>query len=99
MVAATIERNQPRDYQLTVDEVLSEFGVEAQRGLSEGEAQARLEDYGKNELAAGKPPPHWRKFLGQFQNVLVILLLIATAISAGLWLFERESALPYVSKL
>ena len=27
--------------------------------------------------------------------MLVILLLIATAISAGLWLYERESALPY----
>ena len=27
--------------------------------------------------------------------MLVILLLIATLISAGLWLYERESALPY----
>ena len=27
--------------------------------------------------------------------MLVILLLVATAISAGLWLYERESALPY----
>ena len=39
--------------------------------------------------------PAWRKFLAQFQDVLVILLLVATAISAGLWLYERESALPY----
>ena len=39
--------------------------------------------------------PAWRKFLAQFQDVLVILLLIATLISAGLWLYERESALPY----
>ena len=39
--------------------------------------------------------PAWRKFLAQFKDVLVILLLIATAISAALWLFERESALPY----
>lgn len=37
----------------------------------------------------------WRKFLAQFQDVLVILLLIATLISAALWLYERESALPY----
>ena len=36
----------------------------------------------------------WRKFLAQFQDVLVILLLIATLISAALWLYERESALP-----
>ena len=39
--------------------------------------------------------PGWRKFLAQFQDVLVILLLIATVISAGLWLYERESVLPY----
>jgi hypothetical protein len=39
--------------------------------------------------------PAWRKFLGQFRDVLVILLLIATAISAGLWLVERDSAWPY----
>jgi Ca2+-transporting ATPase len=39
--------------------------------------------------------PGWRKFLSQFQDVLVVLLLIATLISAVLWLIERESALPY----
>jgi Ca2+-transporting ATPase len=35
------------------------------------------------------------RFLSQFQDVLVILLLIATAVSAGLWMFERDAALPY----
>ena len=46
-------------------------------------------------MTAEKPVPAWRKFLAQFQDVLVILLLIATVISAGLWLVERDSALPY----
>jgi hypothetical protein len=32
----------------------------------------RLERYGKNELTAEKPVPAWRKFLAQFQDVLVI---------------------------
>jgi Ca2+-transporting ATPase len=71
------------------------LGADAQRGLSEDEARARLERYGKNELTTEKAVPAWKKFLAQFQNVLVILLLIATAISAALWLYERESALPY----
>ena len=39
--------------------------------------------------------PVWRKSLEQFQDVLVILLFIATLISAVLWLYERDSALPY----
>jgi Ca2+-transporting ATPase len=54
-----------------------------------------LAEYGSNELAGEKPVPAWRRFLAQFQDVLVILLLIATAISAGLWAYEREAALPY----
>ena len=59
------------------------------------EARARLDRYGRNELAAERPTPGWRKFLAQFQDMLVVLLLVATAISAGLWLYERDSALPY----
>ena len=62
---------------------------------ADAEARSRLERYGRNELAAEKPVPAWRRFLAQFQDVLVILLLIATAISAGLWAYEREAALPY----
>ena len=97
MVAATIERHQRDSYQLTVDEALSALGSDAQHGLSESEARARLVKYGKNEIATEEPAPAWRKFVAQFQNVLVILLLIATAISAALWLYEGESALPYES--
>jgi P-type Ca2+ transporter type 2C len=81
-------------YQQSVDEVLTALGADGRHGLSEEETRARLVRYGENELTAEKPVPRWRKFLAQFQDVLVILLLIATLISAGLWLFERESALP-----
>ena len=87
--------NSTAPYQQPVDQVLAVLDTDAAFGLSKAEAQARLEKYGRNELAAEKPVPAWRKFLAQFQDVLVILLLIATLISAGLWLYERESALPY----
>jgi Ca2+-transporting ATPase len=89
------QRNLTNAYQQPIDDVLAMLGTDAQRGLSRGEAEARLESYGRNELTAEKPVPAWKKFLYQFQDVLVILLLIATLISAGLWLYERESALPY----
>jgi Ca2+-transporting ATPase len=87
--------NHTAPYQLPVDEVLATLDTDGRRGLSQEEARARLASYGRNELTAEKPAPWWKKFLAQFQDVLVILLLIATAISAGLWLYERESALPY----
>jgi Ca2+-transporting ATPase len=64
-------------------------------GLSSSEARARLERHGPNELAAEPPVPVWRRFAAQFQDVLVILLLAATAISAALWIYERDAALPY----
>jgi Ca2+-transporting ATPase len=82
-------------YRSSADDVVAALGTDVERGLSEHEARARLVRHGRNELAAEPPVPAWRKFLAQFQDVLVILLLIATAISAALWLHERESALPY----
>ena len=55
----------------------------------------RLEKYRRNELTAAKPTPRWRKSLAQFQDVLVILPLMATGILTVFWLYERESSLPY----
>ncbi len=75
--------------------MLAALGSDSQRGLADGEAQARLARYGRNELQAVPPVPAWRRFLAQFTNVLVVLLLIAAAISAGLWLYEGQSPLPY----
>lgn len=95
MSAARAQRDLPAPYRHSVDEVLAALGTDARRGLSEAEAQARLAQYGRNELTAEKPVPRWRKFLAQFQDVLVILLLFATLISTGLWAYERESTLPY----
>ena len=95
MSVAQVPHEYKEAYQHSVNEVLAALGTDARLGLSAGEARARLARYGTNELTAEKPVSAWKKFLAQFHDVLVILLLIATVISAGLWLYERESALPY----
>lgn len=82
-------------YRETVAGVLKHFNGDAARGLSAGEAQARLARYGKNELPPAPPTPAWRKFLAQFQNPLTVLLLVATLISFIAWLIEEESNFPY----
>ena len=82
-------------YRQPYDAVVAALGTDAGRGLSREEALRRLDRYGRNELAAEAPVPGWKRFLAQFRDTLVILLLAATAISAGLWLVERESDLPY----
>ena len=76
-------------YQQSIEQVLVALGADPQQGLKTSEARARLERYGKNELTTEEPVPGWRKVLAQFQDVLVILLLVATVISLGLWLYER----------
>ena len=82
-------------YRQDVDEVLAALETDGRSGLSQDAAQARLGRYGRNELTAKAPVPEWRKFLAQFADVLVVLLLFAAAISAAMWLYEREAALPY----
>ena len=92
---ASETRDRSIPYRQQVDEVVAALGTNVQQGLSDEEARSRLEQYGHNELAAEKPIPAWRRFVAQFQDVLVILLLVATAISAGLWAYERDETLPY----
>ncbi len=82
-------------YRRSVTEVLAGLGVDARTGLSAEEAKRRLARQGRNELLARPPVPAWRRFLAQFKDVLVLLLLAATAISAALWFVQRPSPLPY----
>ena len=82
-------------YRLSIGELFTRLATDVHRGLSEAEARSRLTQYGPNELTAEKRVPPWRRFLSQFQDVLVILLLVATGVSAALWAFERDAALPY----
>ena len=85
----------PVAYQRPFEDVLTDLTTDAKQGLTDAEATTRLTRDGRNELTAKAPVPAWRKFLAQFADVLVILLLVATGISFVLWLIKRESPLPY----
>jgi Ca2+-transporting ATPase len=77
--------------------VVAALGSDAARGLSRTEAQRRLEQYGPNQLKSAPETPWWKRLLEQFENFLVIILLVATVISVIEWLLQdpRETALPY----
>jgi Ca2+-transporting ATPase len=79
----------------TADDVVAVLCTNVSSGLSQAEATRRLVRYGRNELDPEAPRPAWRKFLDQFASVLVVLLIVAAAISVGIWLYEGRSALPY----
>jgi len=56
----------------------------SEKGLSSEEAERRLQEYGPNELIERKRVTVFQIFLGQFKDIFVIMLLIATAIEFGI---------------
>ncbi len=53
-------------------------------GLTSAEAARRLAAAGPNELQAAERVSPWALLLSQFRNVLIVILLVATALSAAL---------------
>jgi Ca2+-transporting ATPase len=84
-------------YRQSAAGALAALGSDGHRGLSRAEARRRLEQYGPNRLKSAPETPWWRRLLEQFENVLVIILLVAIVISVIEWVLQdpRETALPY----
>ena len=64
------------------------------RGLTAAEAARRLAADGPNELVAARPTPWWRRVVRQFNDPLVLLLLVAIAISVAVWWNDGASGAP-----
>lgn len=58
--------------------------TELTQGLSEAEAAARSERYGENRLSEGKKKSLVRRFFEQFKDMMILILLVAAAVSFGL---------------
>ena len=63
----------------------------SEKGLSAEEAAARLERNGRNELAAAKKPSLISQFFKQMADPMIIILLVAAAISAVTSVYQNES--------
>ena len=70
--------------------VLGEVGS-SEKGLSSEEAAKRLERDGRNELAAAKKPSLIKQFFKQMADPMIIILLVAAAISAVTSVYQNES--------
>ena len=64
----------------SAEETLSELNVTS-KGLTTHQAQERLTQYGPNELKKKKGKSPLKLLLGQFTDILMIILLIATGLS------------------
>jgi len=76
----TVSRNW---YNLKPDEVIA-YLKSSPSGLSQEEAQRRLAQFGPNELMEKEKVSPWAIFLEQFKSVIIIVLLVAVALSASL---------------
>ena len=63
----------------------------SEKGLGAEEAAARLERNGRNELAAAKKPSLISQFFKQMADPMIIILLVAAAISAVTSVYQNES--------
>jgi Ca2+-transporting ATPase len=71
----------PPPYSVEPQNVLSALGSDATAGLSTSEAASRLAKFGANQLAESPPEPKWKKFLAQFKDLVVWILIVAAVIS------------------
>jgi Ca2+-transporting ATPase len=68
-------------------EVVKRLESDAKLGLSASQASERLARLGNNELTESPPEPIWKKFLGQFNDLIIWILIVAAVISGvmGEW--------------
>ena len=71
------------------EEVLRLLGTNID-GLSEEDANSRLQEHGQNKLSEKPPKSPIILFLEQFKSILVVILLIAAGVSAYLAILENE---------
>ena len=65
----------------TVDETVKELKTNEESGLTTEEVKTRKEKYGLNELATKKKKSTFIKFLEQFKDFMIIVLIISAVIS------------------
>jgi Ca2+-transporting ATPase len=70
------------------EEVAKKLNTSAETGLTQNEAQSRLEEFGRNELIKEKGKTAWQIFIGQFKDFLIYLLLFAIFISIVIGIYE-----------
>jgi magnesium-transporting ATPase (P-type) len=76
---------------MAVDEVVRRLTTDIKKGLDAGEASSRLQKYGPNRLPEGKRRGPFMRFLSQFNNILVYVLLGAGFIKLMLNLWVDAS--------
>ena len=77
-------------FNLSVADTISELKTDVEKGLSSEEVRIRREKYGFNELKEKKKKSIFVKFLEQFKDFMIIVLIIAAVVSGIIGVMEGE---------
>ena len=75
------EESKTKWFTLSIDETLKKLNVEEDKGLTDEEVKRRVEKYGRNELKEKPKKSLFQKFLEQFKDFMIIVLIIAAVVS------------------
>jgi Ca2+-transporting ATPase len=76
-----------------IDEIIKDLGTSESSGLTSEEAKARLVQYGYNQLDTKHIKSFVQMFIAQFKSFMILILLIAAAISGFVGIMEGEGLL------
>ena len=71
-----------KPFSATAEQIAKEIDTDLVKGLTSNEASLRLAKNGPNSLGEEKKVPLWKRFLQQFADAMVIILIAAAALSA-----------------
>ena len=91
-------KDEKKFFTMSVDDVIKSLDS-SRNGLSTEEAQARLKEYGYNKLEEKGKKSLLSKFIDQFKNLMIIVLLIAAAVSAVAPVLAGEGKVDLVDTL
>jgi Ca2+-transporting ATPase len=79
-----VSAEEARWHHLETAEFTRLLDSDLQQGLSSDEAAKRLKRFGPNTVSSREGIPEWKRFLFQFNQPLVYILLVASAVTAAL---------------
>jgi P-type Ca2+ transporter type 2C len=71
-------------FALSIEDLLHQLDVDAECGLSADQVEAVRARAGYNELTEAPPEPLWKKLVGQFQDLVIWILIFAALVSGAL---------------
>ena len=76
-------------FNLSVEETVKQLDTNEKKGITKEEAKKRQAEYGLNELAAKKKKSTFQKFLEQFKDFMIIVLIISAIVSGVIGVMEE----------